>query len=605
MVGERGRGVVEKMGVVDEEDERATFTAGDYRFRHPLEHLDPVEPRTQLRQQRGEGAERHPCAGLRGGHPHDGEAAGNGALHQLSGQPRLADAGRPGEHDAAFLLEPVRQRLEFPVAPDQRPHFPHAVRIPVTARKRSGHHSRPPGGTDDSLGRMLPAVLSPLSWTALSARHADGAVAPSPTDLDESRQAVSALRAERPVLSRLSSRQLFERAATIIDHWAAPLLSDHAAVTAAALESAARVGSRCADLGDPTAALRLLAPLGGPGGLGVSPSRLESAEASWALWRLGRFVAGSLELTLAFDQGPDDVHLRLLGAAGDGALFLDRLDAFLHDFGSFGPNDWDLTSPTWETHPDLALVAIDRMRLVPDELSPAVRHAGLIADRRAGIRHVIDDAGKLGPVRRDEFEAALDHAGRLLAARDRSKTTFVRMLHEARMSCYEIGRRMVEQGYLDRVADFGMVTFDEFPAFLDDPESFALTVRERRAELEARSSRGPAPGGAPLAGAPGSPGVATGPVRIVTNPADPGPLQPGDIAASPAADPASLPLFLPAGAVIVEAGDWLQHAVVACRELGIPAVCACEGATTRLTDGLVVTVDGAAGTVTIHETATV
>ena len=445
---------------------------------------------------------------------------------------------------------------------------------------------------------MLPAVLSPLSRTALSACHVDGAgIAPSPTDLDESRQAVSALRAERPVLSRLSSRQLFERAATIIDHWATPLLGDHAAVTAAALESAGRVGSRCADLAGPTAALRLLAPLGG----------MDSAEASWALWRLGRFVAGSPELSLAFDQGPDDVHLRLLGAAGDGALFLDRLDAFLHEFGSFGPNDWDLTSPTWETHPDLALVAIDRMRLVPDEVSPAVRHGGLIADRRASLRRVLDEAGKLGPVRRDEVGAALEHAGRLLAARDRSKTTLVRMLHEARMSCYEIGRRMVEQGYLDRVADFGMVTFEEFPAFLDDPESFALTVQERRAEHEARSSRRPAPGatGATLAGAPGSPGLATGTVRIVTNPADPGPLRPGDIAVSPAADPSSLPLFLPAGAVIIEAGDWLQHAVVVCRELAIPAICACVGATARLADGVVVTVDGAAGTVTIHETATV
>lgn len=448
---------------------------------------------------------------------------------------------------------------------------------------------------------MLPAVLSPLSRTALAARDPGGAgIAKSATDLDESRQAVSALRAERPVLSRLSSGQLFDRVATIIDRWARPLLADHAAVTAAARESAARVGSRCADLGDPAVALRLLAPLGG----------LDSAEPSWALWRLGRLVAGSPELTVAFDQGPDDVHLRLLGAAGDSALFLDQFDAFLRQFGSVGPNDWDLTSPTWETHPDLALVAIDRMRLVADDASPAVRQGRLAADRRATIQRVLEETGALGPVGRDELEAALDPAVRLLAARDRSKTTLVRMLHEARMPCYEIGRRMVEQGYVDRVADFGMVTFDEFPAFLGDPESFAITVRERRAEYEAAVAARPAgatgrTGGATMTGSPGSPGCATGTVRVVTNPADPGPLQPGDIIVSPAAGPSSLPLFLAAGAVIVEVGDWLQHAVVACRELGIPAVCGCERATTRLHDGAIVTVDGAGGIVTIQETAPV
>jgi pyruvate,water dikinase len=440
---------------------------------------------------------------------------------------------------------------------------------------------------------MLPAVLSPLSQTGIAARYIGGAlISPTMRALDDAGQAMSALRAERPVLSRLSSRQLFDRAAAILDRWTTPLLHAHSAITAAALDAAEQVGSRCAALAEPGAALRLLIPPGG----------VDSAEPTWALWRLSRLVAGSPELTIAFDQGPDDVHLRLAGAAGDGALFLDQFEAFLGAFGSSGPNDWDLTSPTWETHPDLALVAVDRMRLASDDASPVVRHARLIADRRAMAPP--DTA----------LAAELDRAGRLLAARDRSKTTLVRMLHEARMPCYEIGRRMVEQGYLDRVADFGMVRLDEFPAFLDDPESFALTIRERRAEYEAAVVARPACGsggssvvggsGAAMTGTPGSPGCVTGTVRVVTNPADPGPLQPGDIVVSPTADLSSLPLFCTAGAVIVEVGDWLQHAVVACREVGIPVVCACEGATTRLHDGAVVTVDGVGGVVTIQETAT-
>lgn len=42
-----------------------------------------------------------------------------------------------------------------------------------------------------------------------------------------------------------------------------------------------------------------------------------------------------------------------------------------------------------------------------------------------------------------------------------------------------------------------------------------------------------------------------------------------------------------------------SHAVVVCRELGIPAVISVEGGTRRLRDGMVITVDGEKGTVTV------
>jgi pyruvate,water dikinase len=38
---------------------------------------------------------------------------------------------------------------------------------------------------------------------------------------------------------------------------------------------------------------------------------------------------------------------------------------------------------------------------------------------------------------------------------------------------------------------------------------------------------------------------------------------------------------------------------VVCRELGIPAVISVEGGTRRLRDGMVITVDGTKGTVTV------
>ncbi|MCA1846689.1 MAG: phosphoenolpyruvate-utilizing protein, partial [Actinobacteria bacterium] len=105
--------------------------------------------------------------------------------------------------------------------------------------------------------------------------------------------------------------------------------------------------------------------------------------------------------------------------------------------------------------------------------------------------------------------------------------------------------------------------------------------------------------GETLRAVPACPGRATGTVRIVSNPADPTNLRPGDVLVTPLAGPAWVPLFLSAGAVVVEVGSSLSHAAVDSREFGVPTVVGCTGATMRLVEGMPVTVDGAAGTVTI------
>jgi rifampicin phosphotransferase len=60
------------------------------------------------------------------------------------------------------------------------------------------------------------------------------------------------------------------------------------------------------------------------------------------------------------------------------------------------------------------------------------------------------------------------------------------------------------------------------------------------------------------------------------------------------------PLFLSAGAIVVERGGPLSHAAIVARELGVPAVLDVAGATERL-DGRIVTVDGDLGVVAIHD----
>jgi phosphohistidine swiveling domain-containing protein len=69
------------------------------------------------------------------------------------------------------------------------------------------------------------------------------------------------------------------------------------------------------------------------------------------------------------------------------------------------------------------------------------------------------------------------------------------------------------------------------------------------------------------------------------------------VTAGRAAAPGWTPLVLVAGGVVLEQGGMLSHGAVVAREYGLPGVVNVEGATTRIADGQVITVDGRRGLV--------
>ena len=102
-----------------------------------------------------------------------------------------------------------------------------------------------------------------------------------------------------------------------------------------------------------------------------------------------------------------------------------------------------------------------------------------------------------------------------------------------------------------------------------------------------------------LQGVPGCPGTVRGTARVILDPMDPFALEPGDIMIVPITDPAWTPLFMTAGAVIVNVGGQISHAIIVSRELGLPCVVSVENATARIPDGATVEVDGATGQIVI------
>jgi pyruvate,water dikinase len=100
-----------------------------------------------------------------------------------------------------------------------------------------------------------------------------------------------------------------------------------------------------------------------------------------------------------------------------------------------------------------------------------------------------------------------------------------------------------------------------------------------------------------LTGAPASPGMASGPVKIVPEPSQIDKVEMGDILVAEMTTPDFVPAMKRAAAIVTDRGGRTAHAAIVSRELGIPCVVGTEGATTTLTDGQIVTVDGSRGNV--------
>jgi pyruvate,water dikinase len=102
-----------------------------------------------------------------------------------------------------------------------------------------------------------------------------------------------------------------------------------------------------------------------------------------------------------------------------------------------------------------------------------------------------------------------------------------------------------------------------------------------------------------LKGVAASPGNVTAKACVIHGPQDFSKMQNGDVLVASITTPAWTPLFARASAVVTDIGGPLSHGSIVAREYGIPAVLGTSSATTRISSGQVVTVDGDSGVVTL------
>lgn len=100
-----------------------------------------------------------------------------------------------------------------------------------------------------------------------------------------------------------------------------------------------------------------------------------------------------------------------------------------------------------------------------------------------------------------------------------------------------------------------------------------------------------------LTGDKASPGIASGPAKIIKEIAQIDRVHDGDILVAEMTTPDFVPAMKRAVAIVTDRGGRTAHAAIVSRELGIPCVVGTGQATTTLTNGQIVTVDGSHGKV--------
>ncbi len=128
-------------------------------------------------------------------------------------------------------------------------------------------------------------------------------------------------------------------------------------------------------------------------------------------------------------------------------------------------------------------------------------------------------------------------------------------------------------------------------------QSRPITTISEESAAEAKAD-GNGNGDVILKGLGASPGIASGPARIVGKLDQLDKVGEGDIIVTEMTTPDMVPAMKRASGIITDEGGMTSHAAIVARELGAPAVVGAGSATERLQDGQIVTIDGDRGSVT-------
>jgi pyruvate,water dikinase len=367
----------------------------------------------------------------------------------------------------------------------------------------------------------------------------------------------------------------------------------------------------------------------------------KTSEENIAVWRLSRAVKATPRLAELVRSKPNVEILAELDLDNAGRAFGAELDVFIAAYGHRGGAERDAYHPRWRHDPARVFDVIRPMVTLGDEDSPE-RHEGRLRELMLETRAACAERLRGAPLdvgRVDELGWLVElheMSGRSAADRADVFDWFVDVVQD--YVCYRDFERFYNDKTMSRSRDLyeaiarrlmahELLADPDHVFFLGRQEMLAADVGEltaRQIELRVRSRRrvydryshheppkylrgwqafddDQVDGDGALRGIGASTGRVTGRARVCRSLSEISRLERGDILVTVATDPGWTTVFSIIGGVVVETGGVVAHAVMISREYGLPCVANLTRACDLIPDGSIVTVDGTAGRVLVHE----
>lgn len=357
-----------------------------------------------------------------------------------------------------------------------------------------------------------------------------------------------------------------------------------------------------------------------------------SAKAVYSVVSLASQAAASPELREALLSDADSEQLWAeLIAGSHGEEFATALQTHVRRYGDRALQDNKIEAITPREQPWIVLHA----------LRAYLRQGQNVQDSMAVGEKVHREAARelrrycRNPVKRAVLRGLFVTMRTLLRLREDTRFCRSQMFGDFRALLLRQGQHLVDAGRLDHPRDVLDLTVEEIFGAYDgtmagaDLRPLAAVRAAERARwieqdltlparletnsdvpltldlLAAVAGRGPTGGqagdGEVLTGLASSAGTVRGRAMVVLDPTVTADETRDRILVARETDPGWLFLMMSAKALVVERGTLLSHTAVTGRLLGIPTVVSVPGATTRIPDGALIEVDGAAGTVRLLE----
>lgn len=348
-----------------------------------------------------------------------------------------------------------------------------------------------------------------------------------------------------------------------------------------------------------------------------------SAEMGRGIWALAKEAKKTLAVREALEKTKPEKVLAKLQSEPEASEFLKKLDQFLAQNGHRALKELELQSARWEENPSPVLGMIRNYLLVESDPS---QHERKIDQTRQDLEEEIKQKLEKYP-----FERLFRPRWRLIQyvasrtkffakMRENSRFYHIMAFYMVRKKILRVEEEFISQGKLRCKGDIFFLRWPELVKMqAGDLEWLGVEdrIRDRRMEHIRLSKMVPPKTigvkllerdemekeikavGDVLTGQSASPGDYEGVAHVILDPSIDIELKPGEILVAPYTDPAWTPLFLTAGAAVVEVGSYLSHAGTVAREFGMPCVVDVPDCTARIHSGVRLIVDGDRGFVRI------